>query len=79
MDEALYERTINLLDAFGWSGVAMVEYKVDERSGEPVLMEINGRFWGWPSFFTRSRCLSMAFVVGLRADSHSVIGALRFQ
>lgn len=46
MDEALYERTINLLDAFGWSGVAMVEYKVDERSGEPVLMEINGRFWG---------------------------------
>ena len=24
----------------------MVEYKVDERTGIPMLMEINGRFWG---------------------------------
>ncbi len=24
----------------------MVEFKTDERTGEPVLMEINGRFWG---------------------------------
>jgi predicted ATP-grasp superfamily ATP-dependent carboligase len=24
----------------------MVEYKVDERTGTPMLMEINGRFWG---------------------------------
>ncbi len=24
----------------------MVEYKVDERTGVPILMEINGRFWG---------------------------------
>ncbi len=24
----------------------MVEYKVDERTGTPYLMEVNGRFWG---------------------------------
>ena len=24
----------------------MVEYKMDERDGQPKLMEINGRFWG---------------------------------
>lgn len=35
-----------LLKAVGWRGVAMVEYKVDETSSRPVLMEINGRFWG---------------------------------
>lgn len=34
-----------LLDAVGWHGVAMVEFKVTP-AGEPVLMEINTRFWG---------------------------------
>jgi predicted ATP-grasp superfamily ATP-dependent carboligase len=35
-----------LLDQFDWKGVAMVEYKVQESTGTPYLMEINGRFWG---------------------------------
>jgi predicted ATP-grasp superfamily ATP-dependent carboligase len=35
-----------LLNALGWHGVAMVEFKVDERNNTPNLMEINGRFWG---------------------------------
>jgi predicted ATP-grasp superfamily ATP-dependent carboligase len=35
-----------LLDEIGWDGVAMVEFKRDERDGVPKLMEINGRFWG---------------------------------
>ncbi|HEX6938516.1 MAG TPA: ATP-grasp domain-containing protein [Longimicrobiales bacterium] len=35
-----------LLDRFGWSGIAMVEYKLDARSGSPHLMEVNPRFWG---------------------------------
>lgn len=46
MDEDLLEQTLALLRRFGWSGVAMVEYKRDVATGEPVLMEINGRFWG---------------------------------
>lgn len=46
MDEALLQDSLRLLAEFGWSGVAMVEYKRDSVTGEPVLMEINGRFWG---------------------------------
>jgi predicted ATP-grasp superfamily ATP-dependent carboligase len=42
----LLARTEELLARFDWEGVAMVEYKVDQRSGTPFLMEINGRFWG---------------------------------
>ncbi len=45
-DPALVARSLALLEHFGWCGVAMVEYKVDERSGTPYLMEVNGRFWG---------------------------------
>ncbi len=46
VDPSLFERSIALLEHFGWSGVAMVEYKVDGATGTPYLMEINGRFWG---------------------------------
>jgi predicted ATP-grasp superfamily ATP-dependent carboligase len=42
----LPERSLALLAAFDWQGVAMVEYKRDARTGVPYLMEINGRFWG---------------------------------
>ena len=34
-----------LLEALDWHGVAMVEFKRDDRDGTAVLMEINGRFW----------------------------------
>jgi predicted ATP-grasp superfamily ATP-dependent carboligase len=34
-----------LLETLEWHGVAMVEFKRDERDGAAVLMEINGRFW----------------------------------
>ncbi len=42
----LAERSIELLREFGWRGAAMVEYKIDQATGTPYLMEINGRFWG---------------------------------
>lgn len=35
-----------LLERLGWRGVAMVEFKRDNRDGSLRLMEINGRFWG---------------------------------
>lgn len=44
--QALQEQSIALLDAIGWDGVAMVEYRMDPRTGQAVLMEINGRYWG---------------------------------
>ena len=43
---ALKEYAIRLLKPLGWHGVAMMEYKVDRHTGQPLLMEVNGRFWG---------------------------------
>ncbi len=45
-DPGLVARSRALLDRFAWQGVAMIEYKIDEATGTPYLMEINGRFWG---------------------------------
>ncbi len=45
-DKELVARSMCLLQAVGWQGPAMVEFKVDQRDGQPKLMEINGRFWG---------------------------------
>lgn len=44
--EDLKDYAGRLLSHFRWSGVAMVEFKEDEGTGLPYLMEINGRFWG---------------------------------
>ena len=35
-----------LLDHFRWTGLAMVEFKLDAETGSPVLMEVNPRPWG---------------------------------
>lgn len=40
------ELSEQLLRDLGWRGVAMLEWKVDPRSGTPLLLEINPRFWG---------------------------------
>lgn len=45
-DDRLIEKCVELLRALGWQGPAMVEFKIDQRDGEPKLMEVNGRFWG---------------------------------
>jgi predicted ATP-grasp superfamily ATP-dependent carboligase len=43
-DYKLYEYSLSLLKEIGWTGLAMVEFKVNESSA--VLMEVNGRVWG---------------------------------
>jgi predicted ATP-grasp superfamily ATP-dependent carboligase len=45
-DPGLVARSRELLLSLGFEGVAMVEYKVDQATGVPYLMEVNGRFWG---------------------------------
>ncbi len=45
-DNGLLEKSLALLQALGWQGPAMVEFKVDRRDGQAKLMEVNGRFWG---------------------------------
>jgi len=37
---------MRLLCHLRWDGVAMVEFKIEESTGVPMLMEINARFWG---------------------------------
>ncbi len=42
----LLEATSRMMRAMDYTGVAMVEFKMNRQTGEWVLIEINGRFWG---------------------------------
>ncbi|HQI28317.1 MAG TPA: ATP-grasp domain-containing protein [Sedimentisphaerales bacterium] len=42
----IYELGKRMLDHLQWHGVAMVEFKLDERTGKVHLMEVNPKFWG---------------------------------
>ena len=46
INEDIRKAAIHLVESIGWQGVGLVEFKIDERSGQPKLMEINPRFWG---------------------------------
>jgi predicted ATP-grasp superfamily ATP-dependent carboligase len=46
VDPVAKTHAISLLEAMGWRGVAMVEFKQNLADGSLRLMEINGRFWG---------------------------------
>ena len=46
LPKAMVDATLKLLQRVKWHGVAMVEFKVDANDHRPLLMEINGRFWG---------------------------------
>jgi predicted ATP-grasp superfamily ATP-dependent carboligase len=45
-DPKLVDLSLRLLQELRWDGVAMVEFRVNHSTGEAVLMEVNGRFWG---------------------------------
>lgn len=45
-DERLRDHGLRLFRALGWHGVAMAEFKHDDRDGEFKLIEINPKFWG---------------------------------
>jgi predicted ATP-grasp superfamily ATP-dependent carboligase len=40
------KRSVALLQALQWNGVAMVEYRYDSDTDVYYFMEVNGRFWG---------------------------------
>ena len=46
VDENLRDIAEKLLTAVNWHGIAMVEFKIDDKTNTPYLMEVNGRFWG---------------------------------
>ncbi len=45
-DPELKESARKILEALGWQGLAMVEFRRDRRDGVARLIEVNGRFWG---------------------------------
>jgi len=45
-DPQLVAITFRILEAVGWFGVAMAEFRYDPRDGLPKLIELNPRFWG---------------------------------
>ena len=46
LDGRLLHACQRLMQKLSYTGVAMTEFRVDRESGEWVLIEINGRFWG---------------------------------
>ena len=46
VEPALGEATRRLVAALDYSGVGMVEFRYDFRTGSWIFVEINGRFWG---------------------------------
>ncbi len=46
LPKPMTDYAVRLLERVKWHGVAMVEFKMDRQSKVPMLMEINGRFWG---------------------------------
>lgn len=46
LPQPMTDYALRLLKHVGWHGVAMVEFKVDRHTGIPLLIEVNGRFWG---------------------------------
>lgn len=45
-NEEIRSLALDILKSLKWTGIAMVEFKVDSRDGRPKLLEINPRFWG---------------------------------
>ena len=46
LDGRLLDACSRLVAELRYTGVAMVEFKVDDETGHAVLIEVNGRFWG---------------------------------
>ena len=46
LHDGMYAAASRLMAALRYTGAAMVEYKLNATTGEWILIEINGRFWG---------------------------------
>lgn len=46
LEPRLVEATTAIMRRIAFTGPAMVEYRINRKSHEPYVMEINGRFWG---------------------------------
>src|SRR5262249_26793102 len=46
LDPEMYRAAAKLADALRYTGVAMIEFKQNPKTGERALIEINARVWG---------------------------------
>ncbi len=46
LPEEMTRYAVQVMQSVTWQGVAMVEFKVNQETRVPYLMEVNGRFWG---------------------------------
>jgi predicted ATP-grasp superfamily ATP-dependent carboligase len=45
-NEQLLQYASKIIDKNKWTGVMLIDFKMDSRDGRPKLLEINPRFWG---------------------------------
>ncbi len=71
---SFFDKSVELLEALEWHGPANIEFRIDQRSGRPYFIEINGRLWGTTAVaiaagvnFPALSC-QMALEDGLRKD-----------
>ncbi|HEY5094965.1 MAG TPA: hypothetical protein VII69_07625 [Candidatus Eremiobacteraceae bacterium] len=55
LDDELFARTVSMLRALRWEGIAMVEFMRDRSTRRCTFLELNGRYWG---------CLALAMQSG---------------
>lgn len=70
LDPIAVDHANKLLTHLRWHGVAMVEFKRDDRDGSLRLMEINGRFWGSLQLAIDAGVDFPALLVELAAGQH---------
>lgn len=45
-EKQLLQYAERIIDRVKWNGVMLLDFKIDDRDGQPKLLEINPRFWG---------------------------------
>jgi protein-tyrosine-phosphatase/predicted ATP-grasp superfamily ATP-dependent carboligase len=71
LDPRLLEATTKLIHALHYTGVAMVEFRVDDQTGRWVLLEINGRFWGSLPLAVAAGCDFPRYLVEMLIDGRT--------
>jgi predicted ATP-grasp superfamily ATP-dependent carboligase len=53
-DPGIGEPAMRVIEACRFTGLIEVEFKIDARSGEPFLLDMNPRVWGWHTLGRRA-------------------------
>jgi predicted ATP-grasp superfamily ATP-dependent carboligase len=69
VDPEVRELGTRVLDLLGYTGIVEVEFKRDPITGEPKLLDINPRLWGWHSLGRRAG-MDFTFLAWRLAHGH---------